>query len=283
VKAYIEKIQAEDLTKFLGGVEVSLSAELARSIVVDLAWNEVYRLLKSGERDVGRLAAAGQAQITAAGPPGAANDPIAQKRIQSLLAAASRIAPAYRASAPPEIDGRPTENVWKWVDQDPWFAWKSGSASTFKTQFALAYDDTHLYVALRCPQADLAKMTRCEGYGASAWKYASVEIHLNPDARDAGPKEIPYFQTIPAYGGGMWEKEQRATEKYAVTDNGKDLFEVELSVSLQKLRMTPKDFPYLRINFIRNIAAGGHSGLGWFPSTGAHASYDARGWVVFVP
>ena len=281
VKAYTAKLQEEDPTKFLGGVEISLSTELARSIVIDLGWSEVYRLLKSGERDPGRLVAAAQARIRSAEPPGADRDSIAQKRMKSLLEAASRIAVANRVKEPPKIDGQPTEDCWKWVDQHPWFAWKSGVGSTARTQFAAAYDDEFLYIALKCPQDDLAKMSRCEGYGASAWKYASVEMHINPDARDADPVEVPLFQTIPAYGGGLWERGQRATEKYAIKDNGKDRYEIELALSFEKLKMSPSKFPFLRVNFTRNIKGGGHSGLGWFPSTGAHASHDARGWLIF--
>jgi hypothetical protein len=281
VRAYTEALAKEDPTKFHGGVEISLSTELARSIVIDLAWNEVYRLLKAGERDAGKLVAAAQAQLTAAAPSGAQGDPVAERRMKSLAEAASRIAVANRVKTLPAIDGKPTEDCWQWVDQQPWFAWKSGVASAAKTQFALAYDDQFLYVALRCPQDDLAAMPRCTGYGAPAWKYPSVELHLNPDSRDANPKEKPYFQTIPAYGGGLWETGQRGTDKSAVTDDGKTIYEVELALSFQKMGFSPQQFPYLRINFTRNIRPGGHSGLCWFPSTGAHASLDARGWVVF--
>jgi hypothetical protein len=106
-------------------------------------------------------------------------------------------------------------------------------------------------------------------------------MHINPDERDADKELVKMFQTIPAYGGGLWERVQRATEKYAITDNGKDLYQIEFALSFKKLRMNPTEFPYLRVNFIRNIKGGGHSGLGWFPSSGAHASYAARGWLVF--
>ena len=281
VKAYTAKIQAEDPTKFLGGVEISLSTEIARSIVVNLAWSEVYRLLKSGERDREKLVAAAKARIAAAAPPDAGAHPATKARMTKLLQQCERIAVARRVDKPPVIDGKPTEDCWQWVDQPPWFAWKSGTAARAATRFALAYDDKYLYVALRCPQSDLAKMARCKGYMASAWKYASVEMHINPDTRDADPEKLRFFQTIPAYGGGLWERGQRATERYAVTDNGKDLFEIEFALSFEKMKMSPKQFPFMRMNFVRNIRGGGHSGLAWFPSTGAHASYDARGWVIF--
>ncbi|MDP6356250.1 MAG: DUF4838 domain-containing protein [Planctomycetota bacterium] len=280
-KAYIAELQKGDPTKFLGGVEVSLSTELGRSVVVDLAGNETYRLLKRGERSADKLIKAAQDKILAAAPSGAMDDEIARRRMDALSAAAGRIAVAHRVKTKPTIDGKPDEGDWKWNEHHPWFAWKSGVPSDTRTSFAFLYDDDFLYVALRCPQNDLSKMKRCEGYGASAWKYASVEMHINPDERDADKELVKMFQTIPAYGGGLWERDQRATEKYAITDNGKDLYQIEFALSFKKLRMNPKEFPYLRVNFIRNIKGGGHSGLGWFPSSGAHASYAARGWLIF--
>ena len=281
VAAYIQKLQAEDSTKFLGGVLISLSTELARKVVIDLGWTEVHKRLKAGDRDRDQLVVAAKKAIIGAAPAGYEKDVAARSRLESLLQAAERIAVAPRVQQPPTIDGKPDEKLWKWVDHRPWFAWKSGVATDAVTTFALAYDDDFLYVAIRCPQDDLSNMKRCKSYGEPAWKFASVEIHINPDERDVGKEEVPMFQTIPAFGGGLWERAQQATEKYAITDNGKDLYEIELAISFRKLKMSPKRFPYLRINFTRNIRGGGHSGLGWFPSTGGHASSDARGWVIF--
>ena len=68
--------------------------------------------------------------------------------------------------------------------------------------------------------------------------------------------------------------------EYATTDDETE-WRAELKLSFQKLRFAPKQFPYLRVNLVRNVKGGGHSGIAWFPSTGGHASYDARGWVLF--
>ena len=55
----------------------------------------------------------------------------------------------------------------------------------------------------------------------------------------------------------------------------------ELKISFRKLGFSPEEFSYMRLGLIRNVKGGGHSGAAWFPSTGAHASYDARGWLIF--
>ena len=291
VKAYTSKIQAEDRTRFESGVEIRAATEIARKIVIDLAWPAVYRSLKAGERDPEKLVAAGRAGIAAAAPQQSTGDAVAQRRIDSMLGMASRIAVARRVTAPPAIDGKPDEAIWQWNDQFPWFAWKSGLQSDLHTLCAFAYDDDYLYVALRCPQPGLSKLTRCKERGAPAWKYASVEIFLHPDASEADladpvryakdpPGKLRQMQVIPAYGGGLWEREQYATEQYAMTDDAGE-WRAELKISFKKLGFAPAQFPYMRLGMVRNIADGGHSGVTWFPSTGAHAAYDAHGWIIF--
>jgi len=292
VRAYITRIQQQDKSKFHGGVEVKAATEIARRVVIDIAWPEVYQRLKAGERSPQQLARAARAAIAAAAPEGSESDAAAQRRIDGLLKMASRIAVARRAATPPKIDGNPDESLWQWQDDHPWFAWKSGVQVTHHTPFALAYDDAYLYVAARCPQDDMKKMRRCEGYGAPAWKYASIEFFINPDGRDAKLKEqrrgrpvkgaegLGTYQVIPAFGGGVWERAQRATEQYATSDDDAE-WRTELKISFEKLGFSPRQFPYVRLGLVRNVAGGGHSGVAWFPSTGAHASYDARGWLIF--
>ena len=302
VKAYIAELRKGDPSKFMSGVQIKVGTHLARRIVLDLAWTEAHKRLKAGERDPEKVAAAARAAIAAAAPKGSKGDPAAERRLDALAKMASRVAVAHRVKEPPTIDGKPDEASWNWVDDHPWFAWKSGVQVKHHTHFALSYDDDYLYIALRCPQDDLAKRRKCTGYEVPAWKYASIEFFINPDGRDGQlvelrgnfPKKdslgIAPFQTIPAHGGGLWERSQRATEKYETTDTLNDEvgtaavdpeWRAELKLSWQKLGFSPKQFPYMRMNFVRNIAEGGHTGVAWFPSTGAHGAYDARGWVIF--
>jgi hypothetical protein len=298
VKAYIAELRKGDPSKFMSGVQIKVGTELARKIVLDLAWTEAYRKLKAGERDPEKVADAARATIAAAAPEGSKGDTAAERRLDALAKMASRVTVAHRVAKPPVIDGKPDEASWRWVDQYPWFAWKSGVQMKHNTHFALSYDDDYLYLALRCPQDDLAERRKCTGYDVPAWKYASIEFFINPDGRDGQlvelrgnfPKKdstgIAPFQCIPAFGGGLWERAQRATEKYETTDTLNDEaadpeWRAELKLSWQRLGFSPMQFPYMRINFVRNVGEGGHTGVAWFPSTGAHGAYDARGWVVF--
>jgi len=292
VKAYISKIQQEDRSKFLYGVEVKAATEIARKVVNDLGWPVVYERVKAGERDPKDLVAAAREAVLAKAPEGSRGDPIAERRIDGLMKMASRIAVAHPVHEPPLIDGTANESLWKWNDHYPWFAWKSGVQVDEHTYFALAYDDDYLYLAVRCPQSDLEKRRRAEGYGVPAWKYTSVEFFISPDPREARlahafrdkddpPELIRTYQVIAAYGGGLWERGQYATEQnYAVTDEENE-WRAELKMRWDKLRFHPKEHPFMRIQLVRNMREGGHSGVAWYPSTGAHADYDARGWLLF--
>jgi hypothetical protein len=277
---YIEKIQKEDRTKFLGGVEVALSTDIAIKIVNDLCWGQVHQAVKGGERSLRKLVETSRQALRSRAPRNVGDSPVAKRRVRDLLEMASRIVVAHKVAQPPTIDGTPDEACWKWVEHRPWFAWKSGKEFAVPTSFALAHDGRHLYLALRCPQDDLKERRKCTGYGAPAWKYASVEFFINPDARDADPKQVPYYQAIAAYGGGLWENKPEVAREHRTTSSEKE-WRAEVKIDLETIGMLPTTYPYVRTNLVRNVKEGGRSGKAWFPSSGAHKSYASRGWLLF--
>jgi len=276
----IDEVQKGDGTKFLGGVEIAVSTAIAMQIVNDLCWGEVAKALKAGERDAGKLVARARQALLSRVPKEAGRSAIAKKRLGDLEQMASRVVVARKVPQPPTIDGNPDEALWAWVSHEPWFAWKSGKEFTVPTSFAVAHDGRHLYLALRCRQDDLKERSKCEGYGAPAWKYASVEFFINPDERDAAPEKVPYYQVIPAYGGGLWENRPKVACDYRMTA-AENEWRAEVKIDLEAIGMLPATYPYVRINLVRNIHEGGHSGKAWFPSSGAHKSAASRGWLLF--
>ncbi|HOJ39452.1 MAG TPA: DUF4838 domain-containing protein [bacterium] len=289
VKAYIEKIQKGDPTKFLGGVEIKSGAELSRQVVLKLAWSKVLAALQSGEREAGRLKVLAQEAIK--GAAGDWQDEVACRRLEELLSMAGRITVARRVSQPPEIDGQANEAAWQWHEDRPWFAWKSGQVSQLKTEYSFLWDENFLYIGFRCQQPDIAQQPSCQGYGAPAWKYPSVEIFLNPDASQAELADAINYQEAPvdrtrlmqviiAHGGGLWERDQQAVAAYAASSD-KNGWQAELKIAWSRLRFGPDRYRFLRLNMVRNVGTGGHTGIAWFPSTGAHASYESRGWLLF--
>ncbi len=284
---YAQLLRAGDNSKFCGPLHLDGCGLAVRKIVQDTAGTRIGELLARGVTDQEKLVGEGRKALMAIAPPSAASTPAGRTRMEALSSVAARVATARRVDTPPAIDGKPDEALWQWVDQSPWFNWQSTVVDTTRTLFAFAYDDQYLYLALRCPQTNLAAMEKCPAkYGAPAYSFPSVEFFLNADQAAGAAAPLSYYQAIPAYGGGFMEcggggigaEPQAAT--YAITDDGKGEWSAELRIDLKKLNLAPADHAYLRINFVRNIGVGGVSGKTWFPSPAAHKDAASRGWLV---
>ncbi|MDD5704876.1 MAG: DUF4091 domain-containing protein, partial [Kiritimatiellae bacterium] len=209
------------------------------------------------------------------------------KRMEILRSMTGRLAFAPRVVASPTIDGKPDESLWQWNDQQPWFNWQSALPDTNRTLFAFAHDDRYLYLALRCPQNDLAGQKRCPSeYGAQAYQFPSVEIFLNADQPGTNAERLSYYQVIPAFGGGLLElgkgsipEKPAAVSAYAMSDDAGE-WRAELKIDLRKIGLSPAQYSWLRLNLVRNIGVGGFIGKSWFPSPGAHFEPDSRGWLI---
>ncbi len=290
VKQYSEEIQKSDATKFMGGVEIKTSTEICVKIVSDLVWKKILDILQSGEKDVKSLRKIAGVIISETGKN--FQDEVSQKRLKELISMGERIAPAWQVNKPPKIDGELNDACWIWQDDTPWFAWKSGQPADVKTSYSFLWDDNFLYVAFRCLQPGIKDFPLCRGQGAPAWRYPSMEIFLNPDASQAqladpfryaeeGPEKVRLMQIIIARGGGTWERDQQALVESATKSN-EDSWQAELKISWSKLNFGPGRYRFLRLNLVRNTGTGGQSSVTWFPSTGAHASYQSRGWLIFT-
>ncbi len=296
---YAKALRARDKTRFgsdtifLDGVGLAL-----RKIMDETSVRAVREALVSGERDLGKLRQRASEALMRVMP---GQDVVAsahgQKRMAVLAAIADRVAVAKPVKAAPLIDGSPDEAAWgEWRDDSPWFNWQSVMADDkTRTQFAFAHDGKFLYVALKCPQADLASQPRCpDKYGAESYLYPSVELFLSTDQPGVSDQEVTYYQAVPAFGGGFSEHvggklkparqdvQFKAVADYAITDNGVDEWRAEFKIDLGKLGFDVVKTPYLRMNLVRNITSGGQgSGRSWFPSPGVHRSESSRGWLVF--
>ena len=269
-------------------VAVSTSTELSMRLINKAPWNAVHKAIGEGVTDRGALVAAAGKELLAIAPKNWKSSKNAKKRIGTLLAMTERIVVANKIKKAPVIDGKLDEKCWKWQVNKPWWSWKGGIPYQNETKTAYCHDGKNLYVAFRCFQNNLNSQPKCSGYGASAWKFISMEIFLNPDKRDAPGFAIPgqkgkpknYFQAIPAIGGGIYCSIHDVVKKWEVT-NTDTYWQAELVIDLDKLGMSPDKFKALRLNMIRNVKGHGHYGKGWFPSFAAHNHENARGWLVF--
>jgi hypothetical protein len=105
--------------------------------------------------------------VAAAGAAGAAELPRAK---------------AVRVSAPPAIDGRVDEAVWGEVPPHDSFTQvepAQGQAPTERTQFRLAYDDAHVYIAVDCfdsdPRGIVSRLTRRDRDIEADWVSVSID------------------------------------------------------------------------------------------------------------
>ncbi|MHC4873760.1 MAG: DUF4838 domain-containing protein [Planctomycetota bacterium] len=280
-KAYADKIAAAKDGRFRQGPPVGASANVLIKLINEIAWVEVHKALKGGERNIDVLKTLAKKSMRDALPENLKGKPWTEKGLKEIDPLLSRITIAKRIKTPPVIDGNVTDSAWGFVKHNPWYGWKSGRKKKHYTDFAVCHDGKYLYVALWCMQDNLEKQRKVTKYKYPAWRFASVECFFNPDRRDADKKEVPAYQAIPAYGGGFWERGDHVAE-YAVTDNGKDMWSAEMRIPLDKIKMPIEKFPYLRMNFVRNVSfPPTDDNTGWFLTVKAHASPLARGWLVF--
>ena len=287
---YAQQLMADNKTKFCGPTILLDGCGLAlRKIVLGTAGKRINELLAKGETDQKKLIAEGQKALMGVTPPSATTTPAGKKRMTTLNSVAARIVTANRAETAPVVDGKIDETMWQWVDQHPWFNWQSAvEDNSTQTSFAFAYDDKYLYVALRCPQADLSSQKRCPAkYGAPAFQFPSVELFINEEQPGIGSDKISFYQAIPAYGGGFMEcgggkigENPGAMEAYSISEDPGE-WRAELKIDLQKLGLSPANHRYLRMNLVRNLGIGGTSGRCWFPSPAGHKEPDSRGWLAF--
>jgi len=91
---------------------------------------------------------------------------------------------------------------------------------------------------------------------------------------------VRYCQVIPTASGGLYESKQKAVTSYKITNDGQNTWQVELSFNWKKMNMDPKQFPFLRMNIVRNRAHRPWDVSCWFVSTGSHSAPQCRGWLI---
>jgi hypothetical protein len=243
-------------------------------------WQTVRERLQAGERNPTNLVKAAQATLTKMAPAGYEKDAAARTLVNTLLSQAGRVAAARRATQPPVIDGHPDEACWTWVDQNPWPLWNSMNPAACRTQFAWAYDDENLYLALRCFDQAANHAEGLDPKGAP-WMLPSVELEMVPDARD---QRVPPYQMVLAMAGGVWEGKTKALASHKTALAGPETWQAELAFNWKKLGVDPRRTAALRINVQRNIRTRYVPGVStWYATFKADKGAPlpaSRGWLV---
>ena len=230
-------VKQGDGTSYVGGPLPSRATRALEYIFDNGPWRLVSERLKAGERDPVDLVHAAQSVLLGMAPPGYGKEPRAKERMSQMLRLAERVVAAPRVTVPPRIDGTPDEGSWKWVEQ-PWFIQTTGSPHPWRTSFAWAWDDEHLYLALRCADQDMPV--------ALEKKQGTVEVLIDPGERDLASGATPAFHMIVTAFGQLTEVTGEAVSSYKVANDGKDTWTAEVALRWEDLGIERKRHPWLR-------------------------------------
>ena len=251
---HVFQLQRKDARHVGSIVDSSRAVELMEYVLDRSVWQEIERLLGEGERGVDKLRDTSVKALDKLASQIPVEGPAAGKRLETLRDASRRIAGAKRAATPPVIDGRPEDACWRWNTEETWFVRNSALPFPYATDFAFAYDDKYLYVALRCRDQSHdsydfyleqhGDKARTRGF-RSANQTPSVELYLDFADR-------PGAEFIANVYGGLLEKGIEAVESYkTVWDAAANEWRTEMAISWKKLKVNPAASPYFRLNLVR--------------------------------
>ena len=165
---------------------------------------------------------------------------------------------AVRADRPPTIDGKLDDALWETAEPVREFTvLESTRPAEQRTLGYMAYDDSHVYLAMNCLDADprsiVAKVTKS---GEEVFRDDRVEIMLDP-----GRSRERYYQFVVAAGGGtfevgrtgggVYEDDDWKAEWRAATSVNEDGWSVELAVPYCELQITEAPGSAWGVNFCR--------------------------------
>lgn len=181
----------------------------------------------------------------------------------TILAAAASGQPrtytVYRAQTPPQIDGRLDDECWRAVPWQTGFTMLGGGevGEPAQTEFAMAWDDQSLYLAVRCTDSAVDRLVAKADDGSRDVLHDDhVEIFLAPEKQREDyaqfalnslnkridlsykAKKEAAIQTISK--GGKWISACR---------RGKASWELEMALPLAELKIEPHD----GVLFVGNI------------------------------
>lgn len=290
----ISQLQAKDLLRVGSGPEGGRVALIMEYVLEGSAWPAIVERAAKGNADAAGLRQAAREALDRLVVAGQDADPAAATRLQELREAATRVAAAKRTAKPPVIDGNPDEACWTWNGQKPWFMRNTGMPLGGATDFALAYDDRNLYIALRCGDQDVGEYASIEqkqgealkAYGFDTKRTPSVHVFIDlpPAAAGSAPKMPPY-QVVPNVFGGLWEKYKAVASHKTSWNPEKGEWQVEMAIGWENLQVKPAESRLLRLNVVRHMHNQWNRNVGgWYLSREVVRSREAqaneRGWLV---
>lgn len=199
---------------------------------------------------------------------------------------------ALRAANPPKIDGKLDDPCWQSASSVTKFTvLETTRPSDFRTCAYLAYDDSGIYVAVRCLDADPKSIrASVSEHGEGVFRDDSVEIMIDP-----GRTKARYFQFVVGAGGGTFdaartrggvgEDDDWTADWQAAAAVGRDGWSAEIAIPYHTLQITQNPGTVWGVNFCRNkkqpreLAATAEKGIynhapGFTVATGIRADFS---------
>ncbi len=121
-----------------------------------------------------------------------------RERLTGRTAHIERLGPG---EMPPTVNGALTDDCWQGSALEPFLPYLDQPAPTAATTARVRYDDTALYIAVRCDEPDMAALSIAgAGRDDPVWQGDSVDLFLS-----TGPEPAPYAHLIVNPDGTCWD------------------------------------------------------------------------------
>ena len=196
----------------------------------------------------------------------------------SAFAADRRTYRCYRVASPPRIDGLLDDETWKCLPASNSFRNLLDENYTDKqTYMKLGWDDSNLYIGVRCDEPEMKLISAKMGDGDALWTEDSIEIFFQPEP---GPS---YFQfAVNSLGAKVGaERASGLTHFEAKGYHGPDFYTLEVRMPFALFGKPPKSGDMWRGVINRNIWAGGKVFSCWTPLQGSFHDTANFGRFIF--
>jgi len=207
-----------------------------------------------------------------------------------------RVYPCYRVNSPIKIDGKIDEPAWRVLPEATGFSvpgLKLTCLVVRQTSFRLGWDDSNLYLAVRCAEPTPEKIPAATP-NQVVYFQNSIETFFAP--RLANP--TPYVRLAVASGGAtegpdmfLGSMHNREAVKVAgcevATSVGQDSWSFEAKIPLTLFQDKPRKGEHWLVNVCRNLRVNGdlygEAYSSWTPlKTWGWHNYKAFNWVEFL-
>jgi len=193
--------------------------------------------------------------------------------------------PCFPMAEEPVLDGKPDDFAWNNIPLAEGFTIinTEGIFSNKQTSFKMSYDNTSLYMFIRCEEPNMNEIKAEFGDMEEVWRDDCVEIFFQPEGGD------DYYQFIVNSIGSRWNGfyiNNKNTVKElgdwtAVTYKGHDFWNIELKIPFTYLRSKPED--EWRGNIARSIRTIQEpTNTTWSQMSSGYHELSSFGRIVFM-